>query len=189
MLGVPFGSGGERVARLKESVAILKKLLNGDHVTHQSRFYAMTDAAVSPLPVQKPRLPILIAGSGRQLLSLAAREADIVAIGFPPDATESDASERVGWIRSAAGPRFSELELNMNLMAVGEHVPRWIAATMRVTARDLAERGSIAAVSGDAEQMCEQLRDRRARLGISYVLVADELMDAFAPVVERLAGK
>lgn len=188
MLGLPFGSGGERVARLKESVAILKQLLNGDQVTHQSRFYAVTDAAVSPVPIQKPRVPLLMAGSGRQLLSLAAREADIVAIGLPPDATEDGASERVGWIRSAAGARFSELELNISLMAVGEHVPRWIAATMGVTARDLAERGSIAAVSGDVEQMCDQLRGRRARLGISYLLVSDELMDAFAPVVERLAG-
>jgi hypothetical protein len=38
------------------------------------------------------------------------------------------------------------------------------------------------------EQMCEQLQARRERLGLSYILVSDELMDAFAPVVERLSG-
>jgi hypothetical protein len=68
-------------------------------------------------------------------------------------------------------------------------VPRWIATQMRVTARDLAERGSVAALVGTPDQMCAQLVDRRERLGLSYVLVSDELMDAFAPVVERLAGR
>ena len=188
MLGVPFGTGGERVARLSEAVGLLKDVFKGDAVTHSGHFYSATEAAVSPLPVQKPRPPLLIAGSGRQLLTLAAREADIVAFGFSPDANESVAAERIGWVRDAAGPRFGDIELNTNLMAVGDQVPRWIAITMGVTARDLAERGSIAAVSGDVEQMCDQLRGRRERLGISYLLVSDDLMDAFAPVVERLAG-
>jgi hypothetical protein len=32
-------------------------------------------------------------------------------------------------------------------------------------------------------------RRRRESLGISYLMVGDELMDSFAPVVERLAGR
>jgi alkanesulfonate monooxygenase SsuD/methylene tetrahydromethanopterin reductase-like flavin-dependent oxidoreductase (luciferase family) len=134
-------------------------------------------------------VPILVAGSGRQMLRLAAREADIIALGLPPDASEATVAERIGWIREAAGERFSEIELNINLMAVGDHVPRQLAARLGVTARDLAERGSVAALVGTAEQMCEHLVHRRERLGISYVLVSDELMEAFAPVVERLAGR
>jgi hypothetical protein len=68
-------------------------------------------------------------------------------------------------------------------------VPRQVAARMHLTARDLAERGAISAATGTVDQMCEQLIDRRARLGISYVLVSDELMEAFAPVVEQLTGR
>jgi hypothetical protein len=37
--------------------------------------------------------------------------------------------------------------------------------------------------------MCSTLLSHRHRLGISYVMVADELLDALAPVVERLAGQ
>jgi hypothetical protein len=59
---------------------------------------------------------------------------------------------------------------------------------MGVTAKDLAQRGSMAAVTGSVEAMCEQLQQRRERLGLSYLLVSDELMDDFAPVVERLTG-
>ena len=98
------------------------------------------------------------------------------------------AAERVGWIRASAGERFAQVELSINLMAVAGQVPRWIAAQLRLTAEDLAERGSVAALNGTTDQMCEQLIQRRAKLGLSYILVSDEFTELFAPVVERLAG-
>jgi probable F420-dependent oxidoreductase len=190
VLGLPFDSGAVRVARLGESIGVLKALLSGQRPAAGGTYYAAAaEAEISPRPVQQPHPPILVAGAGRQMLSLAAREADIVALGLPPTATDTDALERVEWIRSAAGDRFAQLELSINLMGVGDQVPRWIGQQMGLTATALAERGSIAAVSGSLEQMCQQLVNRRQRLGLSYVLVSDELMDAFAPIVERLHGK
>jgi len=166
----------------------LKALLAGQRVSTSGTYYDVADAGVSPPPVQQPRPPILVAGSGRQLLSLAAREADIIAIGLPPTATEAAVAERIGWIREAAGDRFAEIELNINLMAVGDKVPRWIAGQLGLTARQLAEAGSVAALVGTTAEMCDQLVHRRDKLGVSYVLVSDEFMESFAPVVERLAG-
>jgi probable F420-dependent oxidoreductase len=188
MLGLAFDSGGVRLARLAESLAIVKSLLAGHPPAANGAYYRSAEAEISPLPAQQPRVPILIAGSARRMLSLAAREADIIALGLPPDSTEPDVVERIDWIREAAGDRFADIELNLNLMAVGDQVPRWIAAQMHVTAADLAKRGSIAAVTGTTEQMCETLVQRRDRFGISYLLVSDELMESLAPVVERLAG-
>jgi probable F420-dependent oxidoreductase len=189
VLGLPFDSGAVRVARLAESIAVLKALLHGQRPAAGGTYYAAaTEADISPRPVQQPHPPILVAGAGRQMLSLAAREADIVALGLPPTATEADALERVGWLRAAAGDCFAQLELSINLMSVGDQVPRWIGQQTGLTAKALAERGSIAAVSGTLDQMCQQLVDRRQRLGLSYVLVSDELMEGFAPIVERLRG-
>ncbi len=188
MLGLPFDSGAVRVARLAESLGILKALLAGQRVDTVGSAYHPSGAEVSPLPVQQPRVPILVAGSGRQMLRLAAREADIIALGLPPDATEAVVAERVNWIREAAGERFADIQLNINLMAVGDRVPYQLAQRMGVTARDLAERGSMAALTGSIEAMCDQLQQRRERLALSYVLVSDELMDDFAPVLERLTG-
>jgi hypothetical protein len=37
--------------------------------------------------------------------------------------------------------------------------------------------------------MCEQLVARREQYGISYIALADELIESFAPVVERMVGK
>ncbi|MFZ0215341.1 MAG: LLM class flavin-dependent oxidoreductase, partial [Candidatus Dormiibacterota bacterium] len=138
---------------------------------------------------QRPRPPILVAGSGRRMLGLAAREADIVALGLPPTASEEAVSEKIGWLRDAAGPRFDQLEVNLNLMAVGDRVPRYLSAQMGLDAAGLAAANSVAAVTGGTDEMCDTLLRRRRQLGISYLMVGDELMEAFAPVVARLAGR
>ena len=188
MLGQPFDAGAVRVERLGESLGMLKALLAGQRVASGGRFYPVADAEISPLPVQQP-LPILVAGSGPQMLRLAARYADIAAFGLPPEAPESVLAEKIGILRDAAGERFEQIELNINLMAVGRHVPRYVGTQLGLTAEALAAQGSAAALTGSPDEMCEQLIARRERLGISYVLVSDELMDSLAPVVERLAGR
>lgn len=188
MLGVAFDSGGVRLARLAESLGMLKQLLSGQKATSPGPHYATLDAEISPQPVQQP-LPILVAASGKQMLALAAREADIIALGVPPDASEASVVERIDWIREAAGERFAQLELNLNLMAVGQQVPRYVSAQLGLTAESLAQSGSVAALMGSTDAMCETLLGRRERLGISYIMVSDELMEAFAPVVERLTGQ
>ncbi|MGI8857713.1 MAG: TIGR03621 family F420-dependent LLM class oxidoreductase [Thermomicrobiales bacterium] len=188
MIGIPFEAGGVRVTRLAESLAIIKPLLAGQHASASGPHYAAADAAISPLPVQQPRLPILVAGSGKRLLALAAREADIVALGIGPNETEAVVAEKIGWMRDAAGERFGQIEININLMMVGEQMPRWIAAQFGGDAAALARSGAIPVLTGSTDQMCDTLQRRRETLGISYIMVADELMEALAPVVERLAG-
>ncbi len=187
MMGLGFDAGGVRVSRLAESLALLKAILAGEPATASGPHYAVAGAEISPRPAHRP--PILVAGNGRRLLSLAAREADIVALGVAPTAPEAAVAEKVGWLREAAGPRFDQLELNLNLMAVGDQVPRYISAQMGLTAAGLAASGSAAALMGTTDEMCATLLRRRESLGISYLMVGDELMEAFAPVVERLAGR
>jgi probable F420-dependent oxidoreductase len=189
MMGLAFDAGGVRVSRLVESLALLKHLLAGEPATAGGRHYTASGAEVSPQPAERPRPPILVAGSGRRILALAAREADIVALGSPPTASEEAVSEKIGWLREAAGPRFDQLEVNLNLMAVGDQVPRYLSAQMGLDAAGLAASNSVAAVTGSTDEMCDTLLRRRQQLGISYLMVGDELMEAFAPVVARLAGR
>ncbi len=189
MLGVPFEAGGVRLARLAESLAIIKPLLAGQRVTATGPQYGAADAEISPLPIQQPRLPILIAGSGPRLLALAAREADIVALGVGPEANEAVVAEKIALLREAAGERFGQLEININLMMVGEQMPRWIAAQFGANAGQLARSGAIPVLTGTTDAMCETLEQRRETLGISYIMVSDGLLEALAPVVERLAGR
>jgi probable F420-dependent oxidoreductase len=189
MLGIPFDSGAVRVGRLAESIALIKALLSGQTVTATGPHYSATTAQVSPRPLQQPRPPILVAAGKRRIAELAAREADIIALGIPPTATEAEIAEPIGWIREAAGSRFDQIELNLNLMAVGQQVPRWIASQMGLTAEGLARAGAVSALTGTTDEMVDTLQRRRESLGISYIAVGDELMEGLAPVVERLAGR
>lgn len=188
-LGISLDSGGVRVERLAEAVTIMKRLLAGEKVNAAGRSYTVSQADVYPAPVQQPHLPILIAATGKRLLSLAAREADIVALGVQPNQGEDVFAEKIGILRQAAGDRFERLELNANLAAVGESVHPWMMRQYNLDLAQLREIGSPSILLGTPDEMCEQLLRRRERLGISYVTCAAEMMDAMAPIVGQLAGR
>jgi alkanesulfonate monooxygenase SsuD/methylene tetrahydromethanopterin reductase-like flavin-dependent oxidoreductase (luciferase family) len=84
--GLDFGAGfGERLDRLEEAVHLIERLLAGERLTHDGRFYTMVDAVCEPRPIQV-RLPILIGGSGREkTLRTVARHADLWNAYAAPD--------------------------------------------------------------------------------------------------------
>jgi len=121
--GFDFDSGGMRVDRLAEAVTIIKGLLNGEQVAFSGRHYRVTDHTIYPRPVQQPHPPILIGGNGGRLLTLAAREADIVGFsgitfrrgGAVPDISGwrgSEIDKRMQLVRKVADDRYARLELN-----------------------------------------------------------------------------
>lgn len=185
MLGLGFDRPGVRVSRLIDSVSIIKRLLAGETVDHESNYYSIKSASVVGWGVEPPPVRLLIAASGRRMITFAGQQADVLALGVPPETTVTSIVERVDWLRTAAGER--PVEVNVNLMAVGDVVPRYLAGQIDVAS--LANAGAISVVTGSPEQIADQLRERRERLGINYVVVGDELMDAFAPVVKLLADE
>lgn len=76
--GLDFGSGfGERLDRLHEATELIRRLLDGETITHSGRYYATRDALCAPLPIQA-RLPIMIGGSGpTKTLRTTAQFADM----------------------------------------------------------------------------------------------------------------
>lgn len=84
--GLDFGgSVGERLDRLEEAAGLLRRLLDGETVTHDGRFHHLDRAVCAPRPVQA-RLPILIGGSGRRrTLRIVARHADAWNANVTPD--------------------------------------------------------------------------------------------------------
>lgn len=76
MTGIPNWGPRERVARLREYVEIVDRLLSNKVTNYEGRYYKIKEAEMSPRPVQKPRPPITIAAEGPGMLKLAARYAD-----------------------------------------------------------------------------------------------------------------
>jgi alkanesulfonate monooxygenase SsuD/methylene tetrahydromethanopterin reductase-like flavin-dependent oxidoreductase (luciferase family) len=71
-----WGSVGERLDRLDESVMLLRRLLDGERFSYTGRFYNLVDALSEPRPIQA-HLPILVGGSGpRKTLRTVALRAD-----------------------------------------------------------------------------------------------------------------
>src|SRR5262249_30349850 len=69
---------GVRVDGLEESIHILKGLSADGPLTFSGKHYAVTELDAFPKPVQRPHPPLLIGAAGKRMLSIAAREADIV---------------------------------------------------------------------------------------------------------------
>jgi probable F420-dependent oxidoreductase len=203
--GISFDPGATRVERLAEAVTIIKGLLKGEQVTFAGQHYRVTGHTVAPLPVQKPRPPILIGGNGRNLLTLAARQADIVGLSgvtfrqggaSPPDLSGwrvAEVDRRVRLVREMAGDRFPRLELNALVQRVVVTDDRHGAAeelTRRWTQLSADEiLASPYVLVGTIDQIVEDLRARRERWGISYYVIHEPFLDAFAPIVARLAGR
>ncbi len=116
--GFDFGASvGERLDRLGEAVPLIRRLLDGEEVTHEGRFYRFDRAVCAPRPVQA-RLPILIGGSGpRKTLPLVARSADMWnAYGTPDEVAASSKLLRAACRAAGRGDR--EVERTVNLNAV-----------------------------------------------------------------------
>ena len=120
--GIPFDPAGVRIERMTEAVRLVKRLLAEERVDHAGDFYAVSDLTLPPRPVQRPHPPIIIGGGSRRVLSVAAREADIVGITTRAlhdgtkdntDMTAAATARKIEWIREAAGDRFERLELNI----------------------------------------------------------------------------
>jgi probable F420-dependent oxidoreductase len=186
-MGIPFANAGTRVGRLEEALQVTKRLFTEETVTFSGQYYTITEMKGYPRPVQKPRLPVLVAGAGERMLKLAAREADIIAIGSKitaqgADPTDATLEQKIAWIKEAAGQHFADLELSQTIY------------DMMIT----DSRTALSSQSGgppipkrplSTEQAVAQLLEQRDRYGFSYLQVYEGQMENFAPVVEQLSGK
>jgi probable F420-dependent oxidoreductase len=199
-VGIVFDRPAVRVARLAEAAQIVHRLLAGEEVDFEGRHYRVSGHRCWPRPVQRP-VPLLIGGNGRRVLTTAARLAEIVGFtGFsqvegeqavnPTHFTDAGLTRQVGWVRDAAGDRFDELELSTLVQSVTITADR-SAALERVrhlvpsmTAADLAT--SPYALVGSVDEIADRLRDRRERLGITYVTVFERDLEPMQEVIARL---
>jgi alkanesulfonate monooxygenase SsuD/methylene tetrahydromethanopterin reductase-like flavin-dependent oxidoreductase (luciferase family) len=169
--GIDFGSGfGERLDRLEESVGLIRRLLAGERVTHEGRFYRMRDAVCAPLPVQA-RLPILIGGSGpKKTLPTIARHADMWnAKGTPDQLVTADAILRARC--AELGRDQAEIERSVFQNAVLRDTREASAAAWEgYRARHGPQPGEDEAeLLGSPDEIAAQLRDYTS-IGIDHFI-------------------
>lgn len=200
--GIQHDRAGVRIERLAESLTVLKGLFGPDPVDFHGEHYDISEMNGLPKPAQSPHPPILIGGGGKRVLSLAAREADIIGINpkiasgaVDTDAAQNGAPERtdekIAWVKEAAGDRYADLELNMLVFAVVVTDDKQGVAEMMAPMFGLDPalvHDYPLAWIGTEDEIVELLQARRDRWDVSYLVVQAEAMEAAAPIVARLAG-
>jgi alkanesulfonate monooxygenase SsuD/methylene tetrahydromethanopterin reductase-like flavin-dependent oxidoreductase (luciferase family) len=186
--GTGVGPGPARpVGHLRETLVALRASLEGE--------------ANPPGWVSTP--PILVGGSGDNLLRAAGELADVVGFAGPfphpalqpgqiPLLSPAAALERIAVVREAAGERFDQIELN-----VGAEVH--FTADRRATAEEahrihpyLSVEEILASpkfLAGTTEEIAEQLLGHRERFGLSYFATIGIKPSEFAPVIGALRGQ
>lgn len=200
-MGVPFPGAGDRIGLLESTLDVVEACFSGAAVDVVGAGVHVQGFEGRPVPVQRPRPPLLVGGGGRRILGLAGRRADIVSLNFDNrsgvigmdgflSGGPHETREKIGWIRDGAGERFTHLELEIGsyftTITDDDATVARTAAGLGMTDEQL--RGYPHALAGSVDAVCDELARRREAYGISYVTVNGSAMEAFAPIVARLAG-
>jgi probable F420-dependent oxidoreductase len=202
-LGVPMAPAGERIAKVGEYAELLRAHWRGEQLdidtphTHASGFAGL------PIPAQPGGPPIMIGGGAPKILRMAGRHADIVSLNFNNSSGKlggasvassgaDETADKIEWIRAGAGERFDRIEIELGgyFVAVGDGAAPALEGMARRFGVSPAEFATHPhAFFGSVDEICDTLRERRERYGVSYVTVAQRYMDEFAPVVAAMTGR
>lgn len=193
--GLAFDLPKERFDRFAEALEVLRGVWSEDAFSFAGKHYQITDLVQEPKPVQKPFPKLMLPGGGGRMLRLAGRYADYVnltlrvrADGTAPDETDGGLDAflgKIATIREAAGDRFDQIELGTSVQQVGVPSDKEAWSAVNLSQQDATPQVLL----GSAAQMADKLRYWRDEHDLSYfILHNDKDLDAFAPVVKKLAG-
>jgi probable F420-dependent oxidoreductase len=200
--GIPMERPSVRVARLAESLEIMRAMWRTGTATFTGEHYRVSGAAGSPVPVTPGGPPLVIGGGGQRILTLAGRYADTVSIvpsltaghigtEVAAESVVEKYTDRVQWAKDAAGERAIDLEFQcwtatVQVVPNADEVVASLAPLFNLTPDQLS--AAPVALIGTASEIVETLRKRREELGFSYIVVHEAEMDALTPVIAELAG-
>ncbi len=191
--GISMDPPGVRIDRLSESLQVIRSLL-GPYRCQFAGTHYQVDMDSYPKPLQSS-IPIFLGGGGIRMLTLAAQQADIVGInlnlrsGLLKDISANFASaacdQKVAWVNQVNPNR--ELHILIGSLSVTNDKE----AELQRVAQELETdpeilRDSPHVLVGSVSEMVETLLARRERWGLSYVTVREDVLETFAPVMERL---
>jgi probable F420-dependent oxidoreductase len=201
-VGMQFDRPGVRITRLEEAISLIKAIWAGKPLDHEGEFFQAKGFSGAPALPDDHSLKVMVGGGGKRVLSLAAREADIVSFNFDNGSgvlgregvnsgTPERTKEKIDWVRAAAGDRFDDLVLEIGAyFTFVLDDPKPMAEGMG-NVFGLSPEEMMAhphALMGSPDLIADELVRRREEFGLHYFTVGDDQMEAFAPVVAKLAG-
>jgi probable F420-dependent oxidoreductase len=207
MTGILFPSITTRLWMLEEALAVIRDLWTKERTTFAGEFYNLREAVLSPKPLQKPCPPILVGGSGRGVLRIAARHADIVNIivelgrsgHLTFDAigklTADAFQQKVAFVREQA----SKAGRDPAALTISSSIFAWSLVDSPSQARKEAAKlgalmgsstlevlGSPLFLFGTAEAMVGELKRRAGEWGVSQFVFAAQDPDEIRRLAEQV---
>lgn len=163
--GIPFYTVGGRLRRLEEAVQIVRSLFDNERTTFEGKYYTITDAPLSPKPVQA-KLPILIGGGGETMtMRIAAQYADEWNI-WGTSATLKQKGEVLERHCEALGRDPAEIKRSCQAMVT-------ISDDRAVL--DRAKAGPMAQIAGSLEEVRDEI-GRLIEAGVDEFILPDHNM-------------
>jgi alkanesulfonate monooxygenase SsuD/methylene tetrahydromethanopterin reductase-like flavin-dependent oxidoreductase (luciferase family) len=191
--GIDFGTGfGQRLDWLDESVAAMRKILDGESVTSAAGGrYNFDDLRHAPAPLQ-PHLPIMIGGSGeKKTLRTVARYADM----WNGQGTPEVMAHKVDVLRThceAVGRDISEIEFTLGIKATirdteEDAVRAWKAAMAHNQTPMARVENDDTFWNGTPQQLADRLRPY-VEMGFRTV-ISEQPAPYDVETLERLIGE
>jgi len=115
--GFPFPKASIRIEQLEEYLSIVKRVWLEERPTFVGKYYVIKDATCLPKPIQKPHPPIMVGGSGKKMLGLVARQANILNLDLDYPTVEA-AKKKLKILEThcqAINRDFDEITKSLNL--------------------------------------------------------------------------
>lgn len=160
-LGMPVAAPRERLAQVRETVAMLRDLDGPDVHT-----------------------PIVMAVRGPKAQALAAEVADTVTVAGIASDTRAAVAGIARDVRAV-----KDVELALHVPVVGDAVAPFMASARDTDPAALREADSLAVLPEDPAAAAEEIQRRREEIGYSYFVVGADSADVLAPMVATLAGQ
>jgi alkanesulfonate monooxygenase SsuD/methylene tetrahydromethanopterin reductase-like flavin-dependent oxidoreductase (luciferase family) len=196
-VGLEMPSHRERLDRLEEALRLARELfdrgaadVHGDHVV-------ASEVPLAPRPEVPPRL--LLGGGSPRLLALAGRYADHLDLAAPSHRKSSNEFQRKlltttadleAMARTARGARheltLSVLMTNVVFCAESQVASeeRAICEAVALPPRPLGDCPFV--LVGEPQRMAEAIRERQARIGLSWIVLPHDAADRFCSEVAPL---
>lgn len=158
-LGLPVITPSERLARIRETVTVLRGLDGPDR-----------------------RTPVVMAVRGPKAMALAAELADTVTFALMPQDDRVDITRVVRDFRTTR-----DVELSQHVAVIGDAVAPFMASPDTDPAA-LRAADSLAILPADPAAATDELQRRREEIGFSYFVFGADVAGSLAPVVAELAG-
>jgi probable F420-dependent oxidoreductase len=198
--GYEFPPPKERIERLDETIQILKAMWTEESPSFEGKYFTIAGANTHPRP---KGIPLMLGGSSKRMLRLAAAEADIVNL-IPPTSGGKDflkdqeavsgftadaLLEKIALLRDLteeAGRDRDAIEIGclaMTRVTEDADDPGLRKLTERLGVPDLDKaRRSPTVLLGTPDQVIEELRYRIEEIGVTYLIIvptSKETVDLF----------